>query len=220
MRKVEVKAEVEGKKMRSRYLIYLTIIPLLFGCPKKEDKIATQSKVEAIKEDKEAKPHPILSGPAQGEKDKNIEQAEKIMAQLHGYRERLNKNPKDLESLIMLGNANYDLKRYDKAKELYIRAIEVDPKNLFVRTDLASTYRYTGEVEKAILELKKVLSLDARHETALYNLGVILLNDKKDLDGAIKAWEELINHNPNSVFSKELQKKVTELKKSGALKKG
>lgn len=215
-------------EMRSRYIIvYLIIIPILFGCVKKEDlpadrhgKTATQSKVETVKEDTEAKPHPVLPAPANGEKDKNMEQAENIMAQLHGYRERLDKNPKDLEALIMLGNANYDLKRYDKAKALYIRAIEIDSKNLFVRTDLASTYRYTGEVEKAISELRAVLSLDASHETALYNLGVILLNDKKDLDGAIKAWENLISHNPNSAFSKELQKRVAELKKSGALKRG
>ncbi len=194
----------------SRYLIYLTVIILLFGCAKKEDKRSAQSNPS----------NPVLPAPAEeGKKDKNIEQAEKIMAKIHDYRERLDKNPKDLEALIVLGNANYDMKRYDKAEELYIRALEIDPKNPLVGTDLASVYKYTGKIDNAVSELKKVLSFNPRHETALYNLGVMLLNDKRDLGGAIKVWEELISYNPGSGFSQELQKKVAELKRSGTTKK-
>ncbi|MBI5746625.1 MAG: tetratricopeptide repeat protein [Nitrospirae bacterium] len=206
--------------MRSGYLICLTILLLLFGCAKKEDKRSAQSKAGEIKEDTDSKPHPVLPATAEeGKKDKNIEQAERIMAKIHDYRERLDKNPKDLEALIVLGNANYDMKRYDKAEELYMRALEIDPKNPLVGTDLASVYKYTGKIDNALSELKKVLSFNPRHETALYNLGVILLNDKRDTGGAIKVWEELISYNPGSGFSKELQKKVAELKKSGTTRK-
>ena len=209
-------------KTGSRPFMLLIIIILILGCTKKEDRIDAQPKLgeikEDIKENSEAKPHPVMPVPEQGEKDKKMEQAEKIMARIHDYRERLEKNPKDLEALIVLGNANYDMKRYEKSEEMYVRALEIDPKNLFVRTDLASAYKYTGNVERAISELKKVLSFDPRHKTALYNLGVILLNDKKDREGAIKAWEDIINHDPKSSFSIELQKKVSELKKSNSTK--
>ncbi|MEK6576831.1 MAG: tetratricopeptide repeat protein [Nitrospirota bacterium] len=197
--------------MRSRLLIYLTVIILLLGCAKKEDKIDTGSK-----------PHPTSALPAGetgGADQESRGQAERIMAKIHDYRERLDKNPKDLEALIVLGNANYDMKRYDKAEELYIRALEIEPKNPLVGTDLASVYKYTGKIDNALSELKKVLSFNPRHETALYNIGVILLNDKRDLGGAIKVWEELISYNPHSGFSRELQKKVAELKKSGSTRK-
>ncbi|MEK7870888.1 MAG: tetratricopeptide repeat protein [Nitrospirota bacterium] len=213
MRKVEVKTE--GKKMRSGYLICLTVLLLLLGCAKTEDK--KEGKIDAG-----SKPHPTSAPPvgeAGGEDEKAREQAEKIMAKIHDYRERLDKNPKDLEALIVLGNANYDMKRYDKAEGLYIRALEIDPKNPLVGTDLASVYKYTRKIDNALSELKKVLSFNPRHETALYNLGVMLLNDKRDLGGAIKVWEELISYNPNSGFSQELQKKVAELKRSGTTRK-
>lgn len=206
-------------KIRSRYLIYPIIILLLLGCTKKEDKINAQPKAEKTRENAEVKPHQVPSIPAKETEDKNMEQATKIMAQIHDYRERLDKNPKDLEALIVLGNVNYDMKRYDKAEELYVRALEIDPKNVFVRTDLASAYKYTGDVDKAVSELKKVLAQEQKHETALYNLGIILLNDKKDPDGAIKVWEEIISYNPNSEFSGKLKKKVAEVKKSEAAKK-
>ncbi|HLF86663.1 MAG TPA: tetratricopeptide repeat protein [Nitrospiria bacterium] len=201
--------------MRSGYLVCLTILLLLLGCAKIEDK--KEDKIEAG-----SRPHPTSAPPAReagGEDEKAREQAEKIMAKIHDYRERLDKNPKDLEALIVLGNANYDMKRYDKAEELYIRALEIDPKNPLVGTDLASVFKYTGKIDNALSELKKVLSFNPRHETALYNLGVILLNDKRDLGGAIKVWEELISYNPNSGFSQELQKKVAELKRSGTTRK-
>lgn len=204
-------------EIHSRYLIYSTIILLLFGCAKKEDKIDAQSKIEGTEKGREAEPHPTLPVPvkeADEKEKKNIEQAQQIMARIHDYRERLNKNPKDLEAIIKLGNANHDMRRWEEAKGLYVRALEIDPKNLFVRTDLASTYVYMGDADKAILELNKVLSIDRKHEAALYNLGVILLNNKKDPDRAIKVWEELISYNPHANFSRELKKKVAELKKS------
>lgn len=93
---------------------------------------------------------------------------------------------------MFLGNANYDIQRFDKAQEYYQRAIEVDPNNTHVRTDLASSYRQQGQIDRAVDELKKVLSQDPNQEAALYNLGVILLNDKGDRNGAVSVWKKLV----------------------------
>ena len=138
-----------------------------------------------------------------------------FMAQVTEYKQRLDKNPKDLEALIFLGNANYDITRFDKAGEYYARALEMDPANIRVRTDLATSYYSMGQVDKAIDEIRAVLTQEPFHETALFNLGMILLNNKKDKKGAIQAWETLLKEHPNSTRAREVRQKLEELKAPG-----
>jgi cytochrome c-type biogenesis protein CcmH/NrfG len=137
------------------------------------------------------------------------------MAEISAYKERLKTNPKDLEALIFLGNSNFDIKRYEKAKELYIQALMIDPKNPLVRTDLASCFRNLGESDQAIVELKTVLALTPGHPPALFNLGVILSNDKGDQKGAIQSWQELLKKHPESPLSHGLAEKIALLQNKG-----
>ncbi len=155
------------------------------------------------------------------------------MQRIQEYKKRLEKNPKDLEALIFLGNANFDIQRFEKAKEYYEAALKVDGENVHVRADLASTLRNIGLsmvgsgremkngarekegerlIDRAVAELRKVLKASPDNDVALYNLGVILLNDRNDRKGAIQAWEALIRLKPTDKLSLELQKKIKELK--------
>lgn len=138
-----------------------------------------------------------------------------FMQKLAEYKARLEKDPKDIEALVFMGNANYDIQRFEKAKEFYQKALEVDPNNTHVRTDLASSYRSLGETDQALEELNKVLKSDPKHEVALYNSGIILLNDKNDAEKATAAWEKLVQLKPNDPLSQELKKKISELKQTG-----
>jgi predicted Zn-dependent protease len=139
-----------------------------------------------------------------------------FMQKLAEYKARLEKDPKDIEALVFMGNANYDIQRFEKAKEFYQKALEVDPNNTHVRTDLASSYRSLGETDQALEELNKVLKSDPKHEVALYNSGIILLNDKNDAEKATAAWEKLVQLKPNDPLSEELKKKISELKQTGS----
>lgn len=159
-------------------------------------------------------PHPGMGG------DMAQHPAGRVMEQINQYKQRLEANPKDVEALIALGNANFDIQRFDKAKELYLRALEIEPENVLVRTDLASCYRNMGDVEQALKELDQVLSIDPKHENALYNMGVLLLNDKQDPKGAAAAWETLIAAHPNVSYATDLKKEIEELKTQGGPPKG
>ena len=159
-------------------------------------------------------PHPGMGG------DMAQHPASRVMEQINQYKQRLEANPKDVEALIALGNANFDIQRFDQARGLYLRALEIEPKNVRVRTDLASCYKNLGDVEQAFKELNKVLSIDSKHETALYNLGVLLLNDKQDTQGAIATWEKLIAAHPNVDYAVDLKKKIEELKAQAVPGKG
>lgn len=163
----------------------------------------------------DSSPHVSADPPqAQASSAASKDAGESVMERIQGYRQRLEKNPKDIEALIFLGNANFDIQRFEKAAEYYEQALVLDQKNIRVRTDLATCYRNTGKVEQAVKELKQVLAINPKHENALYNLGIILLKDKKDTQGALKAWDILVNKDPTDPKYDELRKKIQELKRA------
>ncbi|MFQ5542823.1 MAG: tetratricopeptide repeat protein [Nitrospiria bacterium] len=140
-----------------------------------------------------------------------------FMEKLQGYKARLEKDPKDVEALIFIANANFDIQRFEKAEKLYLRVLDVNPDDIHVQTDLASTYRNLGAAEKAVQMLKKVLDANPNHEVALYNLGIILLNDQNDPKGAADAWERLVSINPGDPLAEALRDKIKTIR-AGKLK--
>ena len=135
------------------------------------------------------------------------------MAVVAKYKQRLEKDPKDKEALLFLGNANYDISRFDQARGYYLRYLELDPADAGVRTDLATTYYNTKDVDSAVRELKVVLEKAPDHEAALYNLGLILWKDKQDPQGAVRNWEALLKAHPDHPKAAEIRKQLDELKK-------
>ena len=138
---------------------------------------------------------------AAGDPDSSMD----AMALIQSYRARLEGNPEDLDALILLGNANYDIRRYDEAEALYRRALAIDPTIVQVRTDLATAMHRQGRSLEAIEELQRVLVVDYRHPTALYNLGLLKLNVQKDFNGAIATWEQLLEATDDPKLTAEVQ---------------
>lgn len=143
----------------------------------------------------------------------------KAMEELVAYKARLDQNPKDLEALVAMGNANFSLQRFDHAKEWYERALKVDPKRTTTRMDLALALRYLGQPDAAIGELQRVLAAEPKNPAALYNLGVILLEDKNDSPGAIAKWETLMKAHPDHPQVPQLRQMVETIKQPAAAKR-
>ncbi len=135
------------------------------------------------------------------------------MEEVVAYKIRVDKDPKDVEALAAMGNINYSLGRFDHAKEWYERALKVDPKRTDTRMDLALSLRYLQKPDEAIVELKRVLEKDPKNPTALYNLGVILLEDKQDKQGAIARWETLMKAHPDYPKTAQLRQFVESIKR-------
>lgn len=128
------------------------------------------------------------------------------------YRMRVEKDPTDVEAMVALGNANLMLRRYDHAKDWYERALKVDPNRTGTRMDLAIALRYLKQPDDAIAQLNRVLATEPKNAAALYNLGVILLEDKNDEKQAIAKWQALINAHPDHPQTPQLQQMVERLK--------
>src|SRR5664279_4162875 len=79
----------------------------------------------------------------------------------------------------------------------YQKALDVDPKNVPARTDLATCLYYTGDVDGALTQLQKSLSYDPKHAGTLLNIGVITWKGKGDADSAVAYWKKLMQLYPD-----------------------
>jgi tetratricopeptide (TPR) repeat protein len=132
--------------------------------------------------------------------------------EIENYKEILRKDPNNLQALIGIGNLYFDTRQDQLAIDHYQRALALDPRNVNVRTDMAVCYRRKGDPDKAIEELKKVISIDPRHSQSRYNLGVILIHDKKDIEGGVQAWEALLENIPDYPYRESLKAEITKMR--------
>lgn len=98
----------------------------------------------------------------------------------------------DFETWVNRGNAAFDQENHAEAIEYYQRALELQPNDTNVLSDISVSYRSTGQSDKAIQSLEKALSIYPEHETALYNLGVVYFYDLKNRDKAAQVWNQFI----------------------------
>jgi len=134
------------------------------------------------------------------------------LAEIENYKEILRKAPDNLQALIGIGNLYFDTKQDLLAIENYRKALAIDPSNVDVRTDMAICYRRTGNPDRAIEELKKAISTNPRHAQSRYNLGVILIHDKNDPEGGVKAWEALLENVPDYPYRDPLREEIRRIR--------
>jgi len=143
---------------------------------------------------------------------KTVRNREDYEEAIRNFRVLLKKEPDNVILLVSLGNAYFDIGMFEEAIKYYNMALGIHPENVSVRTDLGTAYRRIGLPDKALQEYKKSLSIDPRHSIARYNMGVVLLWDKKNIDGAIHIWEEVLRIDPYFVLADELKNNINTLK--------
>lgn len=92
-------------------------------------------------------------------------------------------DPKDHDLMVSLGNVLFDMGQgqdttaFRQARVYYQKALELKPDDANVRTDLGLTYYFDkpSDPQRAIVEYRKALGVDARHEVALLHLATALI---------------------------------------------
>lgn len=126
------------------------------------------------------------------DKDVSTDRAVKIFE----LEQKTSQSPDDVAAWVQLGNLYFDANNYTKAILAYNKSLELNPDNANVMTDLGVMYRRNGQPPEAIKAFDRAIKIDPKHETARFNKGIVLMHDLNDLDGAIRAWEELVKVNP------------------------
>jgi tetratricopeptide (TPR) repeat protein len=133
--------------------------------------------------------------PQQGTAASQQEQLRQAIASLELA---VKQNPNSVETWTQLGNAYFDTDQADKAIEAYTKSLAIVPDNPSVLTDLGVMYRRSGQPDKAVETFDQVLKIKPGFEQALFNKGIVLLNDLGKTDEALKAWKELLQINPGA----------------------
>lgn len=127
-------------------------------------------------------------------------------------------NPDNAQAWTELGNVYFDSNQYEKAINAYRKSLELDPSNPDVWTDMGVMYRRSGKPEEAIKAFDQAIAADPKHELSRMNKGIVLLHDLNDFDGAIRAWEGLLEVNPVATAPNgiSIDEMVVQLKKQQA----
>lgn len=124
----------------------------------------------------------------------------------------LEKDPGNLKALIALGNQYFDANEPKKAIDMYGKALKIDPANADVRTDMAIMYRSLKDYDRAVKELREAALHDPKHANSRFNLGIVLLHDKKDYKGAITAWSEFLKVEPAGERADSIRERMAQLR--------
>ncbi len=131
---------------------------------------------------------------------------------INTYENILKADPNNLKALISLGNLYFDSHQPQKAVDVYARALKIDRKNADVRTDMAIMYREMKDFDKAVKELRQAAADNPQHVNSRFNLGIILLHDKQDFKGAIKAWEDFLKVEPTGERAESIRQRLGQLR--------
>jgi len=123
--------------------------------------------------------------------------------------EKLKGDPNNSELLIQVGKIYMSTHQFKEAAVYYGKSLQVDPKNVPIRTEMASCMYYDGDVDGAINQLQQSLHYSPKDANSLFNLGMIKWQGKQDNKGAVEAWQQLLKSNPG--LSPERRAKVQKL---------
>lgn len=141
------------------------------------------------------------------------------------------KNPKDYNALVTLGDIHFDLaqnaansdsagkeadynKNIEQSGEFYLKVLAMNPNDAQLRTDLGATYLFANpsENEKAIAEFQKSLQANPKNEKTLEFITRAFINTGKT-DEAEKYFDKLKQINPKNESLPDLETQLSQTDK-------
>lgn len=125
-------------------------------------------------------------------------QAEPLLAQLKT-------DPTNTDALKQVAKIYESTHQFQEAAGYYGKALDINPKDIPARTERASCLYYAGDVDGALAQLQQAIQDDPKDANSLFNLGMIRWRGKNDVQGAVQAWEQLLQSNPKLDRDKKAQ---------------
>ena len=113
--------------------------------------------------------------------------------------------PNDVSPRLLLGDLYFTAQRFETAIPWYEEVLALSPENVDASTKLGVSYYYTGQIERSVETFEKSLTVDPTHQRALLSLGIVKAFGLQDLDGAMVAWEKVIEIEPDSAEGQAAQ---------------
>lgn len=114
------------------------------------------------------------------------------------YRKMAEDQPSSAVPRVALANLYFDAERYSDAVKWYKEAMKLDAANADVSTDLGVSYYYLNQPDLALQQFAHSLSINPKHTKTMLNMGIVRAFGKQDLDGASRAWQQVVAIAPQS----------------------
>jgi cytochrome c-type biogenesis protein CcmH/NrfG len=111
------------------------------------------------------------------------------MEKIEDLKEAVRLKPNNLAAWLRLGNIYFDYGRYREAIKAYHNYLSLKPDDPDIRTNMGIMLRGLGDDDGAIEEFRKATLSDPKHANSRFQLGLVLLQNKKDVQEAILAWK-------------------------------
>jgi len=131
---------------------------------------------------------------------------------------KLKTDPDNADLLIQAGSIYQTTHQFKEAAEYYGKSLNVKPKNVAIRTEMATCLYYLGDVDGALKQLQQATTDDPKDANSLFNLGFIRWQAKKDSKGALAAWQQLLKTNPQLEANKKakVEKLIADARRQGS----
>ena len=105
-------------------------------------------------------------------------------------------------ALSGLGLIQYIRENYEESKNLFEKAVALNPTDEYGHRYLGDIYRKSKEYDKALDEYAKAIRIDPEYGEAYFGAGMAYANSGR-IPEAIKVWEKLLEQYPNFELAKE-----------------
>jgi cytochrome c-type biogenesis protein CcmH/NrfG len=127
---------------------------------------------------------------------------------------KLRAQPKDVATLIQLGDAFFEAHDYNSARGWMKRAVAAAPGDLRARMALGAAEFNIGDAAGARRDWLRVIAADPKNVEAYYDLGFLYVSKTPpDMADAKKMWGKVIALAPNSAVAKTVAMHIKGLAK-------
>lgn len=128
---------------------------------------------------------------------------------------KLKAKPKDVATLVQLGNVFFAARDFNNAGGWMKQALAIEPKNVKARLALGASEFNIGDNADARKDWLRVVAADPKNVEAYYDLGFLYVSKAPpDLADAKRMWGKVIALDPNSPVAKTVATHLKGLEKA------
>jgi tetratricopeptide (TPR) repeat protein len=122
-------------------------------------------------------------------------------------------SPEILRGMLQAARGSLSEGRYSEAIAAYQAVLKRDPGNVDAMTHLGLIVAIGGHADSALETFDKALAIDPDYPPALLYRGQVLYEVKKDVAGAVRAWERFVEVAPTAEDRARVRQLIAEAKK-------
>ena len=120
--------------------------------------------------------------------------------------------PEVMRGMLQAARGSLAEGRYSEAIAAYQAVLKRDPKNVDAMTHLGLIVAIGGHADSALEAFDKALAIDPNYPAALLYQGQVLYEAKKDVPGAVRAWERFVRVAPSVEDRQRVEKLIADAK--------